>query len=56
MCNKPFAKIEQRVKYEKIMEYSNTKFRRMIGMKRAIFDKMAEFLRKSISVEGERQS
>ena len=34
------------MKYEKITEYSNTKFRRITGVKRATFDKMVEILRK----------
>lgn len=34
------------MKYEKIAEYSNTKFRRITGVKRATFDKMVEILRK----------
>ena len=34
------------MKYEKISEYSNTKFRRITGVKRATFDKMVEILRK----------
>ena len=34
------------MKYEKIAEYSNAKFRRITGVKRATFEKMAEILRK----------
>ena len=34
------------MKYEKIAEYSNTKFRRITGVKRSTFDKMVEILRK----------
>ena len=34
------------MKYEKIAEYSNTKFRRITGVKRATFEKMVEILRK----------
>ena len=34
------------MKYEKIVEYSNTKVRRITGVKRATFDKMVEILRK----------
>ena len=34
------------MKYEKIAEYSNTKFRRITGVKRTTFDKMVEILRK----------
>ena len=34
------------MKYEKIAEYSNAKFRRITGVKRATFDKMVEILRK----------
>ena len=34
------------MKYEKIAEYSNTKFRRITGVKRATFDKMVEILQK----------
>ena len=34
------------MKYEKIAEYSNTKFRRITGVKRATFEKMEEILRK----------
>ena len=33
------------MKYEMIAEYSNEKFRRITGVKRATFDKMAEILR-----------
>ena len=32
--------------YEKIAEYSSTKFRRITGVKRATFEKMVEILRK----------
>lgn len=35
------------MKYEKITEYSNTKFRRITGVKRATFDKMVEILHKA---------
>ena len=34
------------MKYETIAEYSNEKLRRITGVKRATFDKMAEILRK----------
>ena len=34
------------MKYEKIAGYSNTKFRRITGVKRATFEKMIEILRK----------
>ena len=34
------------MKHEKIAEYSNTKFRRITGVKRSTFDKMVEILRK----------
>ena len=34
------------MKYEIIKEYSNTKFRRITGVKRATFEKMVEILRK----------
>ena len=34
------------MKYEKIVEYSNTKPRRITGVKRATYDKMVEILRK----------
>ena len=35
------------MKYEKIAEYSNTKFRRITGVKRATFEKMIEILQKA---------
>lgn len=34
------------MKYEKIVEYTDEKFRRITGIKRATFEKMAEILRK----------
>ena len=34
------------MKYERIAEYSNTKFRRITGVKRATFENMVEILRK----------
>ena len=34
------------MKYEKIAEYPDTKFRRITGVKRATFEKMTEILRK----------
>ncbi len=35
------------MKYEIIAEYSNTKFRRITGVKRATFQKMVEILQKA---------
>lgn len=43
------------MKYEKISEYSNTKFRRITGVKRATFDKMVEILRKGYTEKHRRR-
>ena len=43
------------MKYEKIVEYSNTKFRRITGVKRATFDKMAEILEKGYAEKHRRR-
>ena len=43
------------MKYEKITEYSNTKFRRITGVKRATFDKMVEILRKGYAQKHRRR-
>ena len=43
------------MKYEKIAEYSNTKFRRITGVKRATFDKMVEILRKGYAEKHRRR-
>ena len=43
------------MKYEKIAEYSNTKFRRITGVKRATFDKMAEILHKGYAQKYQRR-
>ena len=43
------------MKYEKIAEYSNTKFRRITGVKRATFDKMAEILHKGYAQKPQRR-
>ena len=43
------------MKYEKIEEYSNTKFRRITGVKRATFEKMAEILRKGYAEKHRRR-
>ena len=43
------------MKYEKIAEYSNTKFRRITGVKRATFDKMAEILHKGYAQKHQRR-
>lgn len=43
------------MKYEKIAEYSNTKFRRITGVKRATFDKMVEILWKSYAEKHRRR-
>ena len=43
------------MKYETIAEYSNAKFRRITGVKRATFDKMAEILRKGYAEKHRRR-
>ena len=43
------------MKYEKIAEYSNTKFRRITGVKRSTFDKMVEILRKGYAEKHRRR-
>ena len=43
------------MKYEKIVEYSNTKFRRITGVKRATFEKMVEILRKGYAEKHRRR-
>ena len=43
------------MKYEKIAEYSNTKFRRITGVKRLTFDKMVEILRKGYAEKHRRR-
>ena len=43
------------MKYEKIKEYSNTKFRRITGVKRATFEKMVEILRKGYAEKHRRR-
>ena len=43
------------MKYEKIAEYSNTKFRRITGIKRAAFDKMVEILGKGYAEKHRRR-
>ena len=43
------------MKYEKIAEYSDTKFRRITGVKRATFDKMVEILRKGYAEKHQRR-
>ena len=43
------------MKYEKIAEYSNTKFRRITGVKRATFDKMVEILHKAYAQKHRRR-
>ncbi len=43
------------MKYEKIAEYSNTKFRGITGAKRARFDKMVEILRKGCAEKHRRR-
>ena len=43
------------MKYEKIAEYSNAKFRRITGVKRATFDKMVEILRKGYAEKHQRR-
>ena len=43
------------MKYEKIVEYSNTKFRRITGVKRATYDKMVEILRKGYAEKHRRR-
>ena len=58
--NRPLAKIGrwnkiENMKYEKIAEYSNTKFRRITGVKRATFDKMAEILHKGYAQKHQRR-
>ena len=43
------------MKYEKIAKYTNTKFRRITGVKRATFDKMVEILRKGYAEKHRRR-
>ncbi len=43
------------MKYEKLAEYSNTKFRRITGVKRAAFDKLVEILRKGYAEKPRRR-
>jgi len=43
------------MKYEKIVEYSNTKFRRITGVKRATYDKVVEILRKGYAEKHRRR-
>ena len=43
------------MKYEKLAEYSNTKFRRITGVKRATFDKMVEILQKGYAEKHRRR-
>jgi len=43
------------MKYEKIAKYSNTKFRRITGVKRATFDKMVEILQKGYAEKHRRR-
>ena len=43
------------MKYEKLAEYSNTRFRRITGVKRATFDKRVEILRKGYAEKPRRR-
>ena len=43
------------MKYEKIAKYTNTKFRRITGVKRATFDKMVEILQKGYTEKHRRR-
>ncbi len=43
------------MKYEKLAEYSNTRFRRITGVKRATFDKLVEILRKGYAEKPRRR-
>ena len=43
------------MKYEKLEKYSNTKFRRITGVKRATFEKMVEILRKGYAEKHRRR-
>ena len=43
------------MKYEKIVEYSNTNFQRITGVKRATYDKMVEILRKGYAEKRRRR-
>ena len=43
------------MKYETIREYSNTKFRRITGVKRATFEKMVEILREGYAEKHRRR-
>ena len=43
------------MKYEKIKDYSSTKFRRITGVKRTTFDKMVEILRKGYAEKHRRR-
>ncbi len=43
------------MKYEKIADYSNTKFRRITGVKRATFQKMVEILQEAYAKKHRRR-
>ncbi len=43
------------MKYEIIADYSNTKFRRITGVKRATFQKMVEILQKAYAEKHRRR-
>ena len=43
------------MKYEKIVEYTDTQFRRITGVKRETFEKMAEILRKGYAEKHRRR-
>ena len=43
------------MKYETLSEYSNTKFRRITGVKRATYEKMVEILRKGYAEKHRRR-
>ena len=43
------------MKYEKLAEYSNTRFRRITGVKRAAFEKLVEILRKGYAEKHRRR-
>jgi len=58
--NRPLAKINinkknEEMKYEEIANYSNTKFRRITGVKRATFQKMVEILQEAYAQKHRRR-
>ena len=60
IINRPLAKINiqskiKDMKYEKIANYSGSKFRRITGVKRSTFEKMVEILKKEYASKHQRR-